>query len=371
MRLFLKNSVLVLNFVIAVFLLFSHFSAYISPDFIPLLAILGLSYPLFLIINIIFIIFWAVKLDKNVFVSIVSIAITYVSVAKIFAFGIVAQPDYEARTIKVLSYNVRMFNLYNWVDDADAGQEIFRYIKNQNADIICLQEYYSDSDKHNFQDSIISSQRSLNYIVSSGNKKKYSGNAIFSRYPIVSSGFVNIGTAKQKCIYADIKIDDDTLRVYSVHLASIHLDKADYEALDNLENDKSDGKIVSIGAKMIKAYKTRARETELIKDFINNDNSNVIVCGDFNDIPISYSYNNIKGDLKDVFLEAGFGFGGTYHTLATSIRIDYIFCSPNLFPVNFEIGNIDFSDHYPISSEIVLPKKKLSDSNIFKSLKYF
>lgn len=358
MRLFLKNSVLFFNIVAAILLLISHFSVYISPEFIPFLALFGLAYPILLVINVLFLIFWAVKLDKNIFVSVVGIAITYISLAKIFAFGIVAQPDFEARKIKVLSYNVRMFNLYNWYDDPLAGNKIFQYIKNEDADIICLQEYYSDSKKINYQDSIISSQRSLNYIISSGHDNKYSGNAIFSRHPIVKSGFVNIGTAKQKCIYADIKIDDDTIRVYSVHLASLHLDKTDYETLENIDNKKPDEKMLGIALKMINAYKTRARETEHIKDFLVDDNYNIIVCGDFNDIPVSYSYNNIKGNLKDAFREAGFGFGGTYHMLTSSIRIDYIFCSSSLFPQNFKIGDIPYSDHYPISCEIILAKKQ-------------
>ncbi len=340
-----------LNVIVAILLLVTYISVFVSPSFMPFLALLGLIFPILLFVNISFLFFWLSRKNKISLVSFITILLGISSFLNFFALSI-NDKEIVDKKIKILSYNVRMFNLYNWANDKKGGQKIFEYIKNEDADIICLQEFYSDKNKHNFQDSIIKTQNTKDYIISYRNKDRYSGNAIFSKYPIVNSGFVNIGTTKQKCIYADIKVDEDTFRIYSIHLASIHLSKQDYKNIENIDDNREPNIVYGIGSKLIKAYRNRSREVDAIYPHVQNTPYKTIVCGDFNDIPISYSYKKIRGEYKDAFLESGFGTGGTYNGKLPSLRIDYILHSPKLVSSNFKIGDIKLSDHFPISCSI-------------------
>jgi endonuclease/exonuclease/phosphatase family metal-dependent hydrolase len=353
LKLFIYKTAIFFNLVVAFLLIVSYISVYISPDFIPILAFFGLIYPVLLFLNFVFSVFWIFRKNKLFLISVIAIFIGINNFLNFFAFGSNAEIAGNNK-IKILSYNVRMFNLYDWNDDKESGNKIFQYIKNENPDIICLQEFYSDKKNHNFQDSIIKFQRTKDYLISFKNKENYSGNAIFSRFPIVNSGFVNIGTTKQKCIFADIKIEKDTIRVYSIHLASIHLDRKDYEYIDNIDENQESDIFFGIGSKVSKAYQTRSREVEAISPHVLQSTYKSVVCGDFNDIPISYSYKKIRGKFKDSFLESGFATGGTYNGLLPSFRIDYILHNPKLQSNNFKVGKIKSSDHFPISCDIYL-----------------
>jgi len=273
-----------------------------------------------------------------------------------YAFNNKDKESSKENILKVMSYNVRMFDLYKWANDNNAGNNIFEIIKTENADVICLQEFYSNK-KYNWQDKIIRAQQTKDYIISSKKGSSYSGNAIFSRYPIVNHGYVDIGSTKQKCIYADILKSKDTIRVYGIHLASIHLDGDDYKFMKNLKLENKDENIKGvkgIGSKMVQAYQIRSREVDAIAPHIKKSPYKTIVCGDFNDTPISYTYRKIKGNLKDSFIEAGFGIGNTYAGNIPVFRIDYIMHSPEISTIKYFRVNKKYSDHYPIIAEINL-----------------
>ncbi|NOZ34587.1 MAG: endonuclease/exonuclease/phosphatase family protein [Chlorobi bacterium] len=344
-----------LNWLFAVLLLFSDFSVFISPDRIPYLALLGLLFPFLIIINCLFLIFRIFYKKPHFFISLLALLLSFYRISDFYSFKNKEVISTPVNSLKVMSYNVRMFDLYNWTGE-NAGKNILEVIKNENADIICLQEFYS-SDKLNYQDEIIKFQQTKGYVISSKNKTGYSGNAIFSMYPIISSGFVDLGNTKQKCIYADIVKKRDTVRIYSIHLASIHLDDNDYDFIEKInENSKDDNieGVKGISNKLLEAYKIRAGEVEKLVPNIASSPYPVIVCGDFNDTPVSYTYRNIKGDLKDAFLESGIGIGHTYAKGLPLFRIDYILHDKKMTSKSYKRNRKKFSDHYPISCEIEL-----------------
>jgi endonuclease/exonuclease/phosphatase family metal-dependent hydrolase len=162
-------------------------------------------------------------------------------------------------------------------------------------------------------------------------------------------------------IYSDIISCKDTLRVYNLHLQSIHLNRRNYTYLDSLfissrENHLSEIKDISHHLK--DAYIKRARQVDILSQHIKGSPYPVLVCGDFNDIPVSYTYRKLKGKLKDAFLSSNIGIGATYKRNTQSFRIDYIFHHPRYKSVNFRTDKVNWSDHLPVISELSMRRKK-------------
>lgn len=344
-----------LNWLFAILLIFSDLSVYISPDIIAYSGLLGLLFPFLIIINVIFLFFQIFGKKAYFFISLIALILSFYRIQDFYAFQNKKVISAPINPIKIMSYNVRLFDLYNWTGK-NAGDNIFNIIKTENADIICLQEFYSRKG-FDYQSKIINMQHSKNYVISSKNKTGYSGSAIFSRYPIISNGFINVGSSKHKCIFADIVKQRDTFRVYGIHLASIHLNENDYDFMKNInENNKDDNieGVKGIGLKLIEAYKVRANEVEALVPHIESSPYPVIICGDFNDTPVSYTFRSIKGNLKDAFTEAGTGIGHTYTKGLPLFRIDYILHNKKMTAKSFKRIRKNFSDHYPISCVIEL-----------------
>jgi len=319
------------------------------------LALFGLSFPFLLIANIVFLFYRIYKKKTSLLISLTAILFGYNQIFTFFSFNI-GKDVLKENSLKVMTYNVRMFDVYNWSKKENTSNNILNIIKNEDADVICLQEFYS-TRKHNWKRRIFKELKIKDFIVSSKNNKSFFGNAIFSKYPIVNQGFLKNALPTQKCIYADIKKGDDTIRVYAIHLASIHLDNDDYKFMKNIKinienKEKNIEGVKGIGVKLLKAYKNRAKEVDAIFPYIEKSPYKTIVCGDFNDTPISYTYKRIKGNLKDSFNEKGFGIGNTYAGSLPLFRIDYIFHSPDISSVSFKIITKKLSDHYPVISII-------------------
>jgi len=354
---FINKTLIILNIIAVVSLLLSYLSAYISPADFPFFAFSGLLYPLFLVLNIVFAIFWAYKKNWLFIISTITIIIGWSFLGSFFQINF-NKKDFgkDEQQIKVLSYNVRVFNLWNWSNEKNRANEIYHYILDEKANIVCLQEFYSSRlPGKNAIDSLLK-KSTLKYAHVSFQKNKkrtyHHGIATFSSYPIVEKGKVQLENYENFCIYTDLKIYKDTIRVYNIHLESIHLGQSDYQAIDNINNDTVVDVVryKNIAWKLKTAYIKRARQTDIIAAHINKSPYPVVVCGDFNDPPFSYSYNRISRNLKDAFKESGIGISSTYIHKFSVHRIDYILHSPSLKFYNYKRDKIELSDHYPIQS---------------------
>ena len=355
MKKLLFKSGVFLNWLFAVLLIIADLSVFISPDTIPYLALTGLFFPFLVIINFLFLLFRIFYKKPHFFISLVALLLSWYRIDDYYSFRNKQVISAPVNQLKIMSYNVRMFDLYNWTGN-HTGNDMYNVIANEHADVICLQEFYSRKG-FDFQSKIIKAQKTKDYIISSKNKTGYSGNAIFSKYPIISSGFVDVGTTKQKCIYADIVKQRDTVRVYGIHLASIHLSDNDYEFMQNINdnnNDKNIEGVKGIGSKLLDAYQIRAREVETLVPHIASSPYPVIVCGDFNDTPVSFTYHSLKGDLKDAFQESSIGIGHTYAKSLPLFRIDFILYDKKMTSKSYKRIRKNYSDHYPVSCEIEL-----------------
>lgn len=359
------------NNIAAILLLLSYISIYISPDQFWIFAFLGIAYPFLLFINILFIFFWLFQLKKHLFLSLIIILIGFSPLQRTFKFRSknIEKTDNQ---IKLLSYNVRLFDVYKYKKKDrkrfDDRNKIFDFLKDENADIMCFQEFYYDkSGFFKTVDTIIQFVDAKYYhtAYSSENDSNYyfSGAATFSKYPIIKRGKVKFEKKSDNiCIYSDIVKNKDTIRIYNVHLESIRLSKEDEMFYEEISNQNEQSKIKTgtrkILSKLKRAFIKRASQSRNLAEHIKNSPYPVIVCGDFNDTPVSYAYHKVSENLKDAFVECGKGIGNTYNGKFPSFRIDYILYSKNFSAYSFNVKKTEYSDHYPIISNIQMNEEK-------------
>ena len=175
--------------------------------------------------------------------------------------------------------------------------------------------------------------------------------------PIVGRGNIIFGEVENNvCIYSDIKKGNDTIRVYNCHFQSIHISTNKTDFISKVEKNESIGisDFLLIFDRLTLAYRKRGVQVDTVFNHIKKSPYKVILTGDFNDPPCSYTYNKFSQILNDNFLERGSGFGRSYSWVFPPLRIDYIFTDTNFDCGSFETNNEEFSDHFLISSTIKL-----------------
>lgn len=356
MRKYLHKILICINLLLIASLLLSYLSVYISPEDLWVLAFFGLVYPYILLLNLFFLIYWLIRKKKKLFIlSLLVIALgwSYITDLIQLPFSSNKQANTES-SLKFLSYNIRLFDLYNWSHNKATRDRIFDFINKEKPDILCFQEFYSDDIGYfSTLDTLTKFQKaSYSHTAYTSNVQKvyHFGIATFSTYPIVSKGSIRFEKTGNICIYTDIKINNDTIRIYNNHLESIRFQAENYNFIDSiyLKNNEQIKGVKDIMRKLKYAYIKRAHQADIISENIQQSPYPVIVCGDFNDTPVSYAYHKIKNNLKDAFVESGSGIGNTYLGKLPFLRIDFILHSKTLKSCKFEIPKVKFSDHYPI-----------------------
>ena len=344
------------NHIAVISLLISYLAPHVSPENFYFIAFFGIAYPLIVIINLVFVIYWAIQLHKRAFYSLIIIILGWSNIHHYVQFSLKGTPDKSKKVIKVMSYNVKVFDLYNWSHNLETRAKMFNLLNDESSDIMCFQEFFSrDSSKFDNLDSLVHLQKAKYvHVEYSANLKpnQHFGIATFSYYPIVAQGKIDFGYHSNNiCIYSDIKIGNDTIRVYNMHLQSIAFSKSDYKYAEELQKDIESEDIEqskNILRRLKKAFVKRAKQADLISASIEQCHYPVIVCGDFNDTPSSYTYHTISKNLQDAFVESGNGFGKSYIGIFPSFRIDYILRNPKFKAYNFRTIREELSDHFPI-----------------------
>lgn len=338
-----NKGIFALNILLTVLTFIAYVLPFLAPKMFPLLSVLTLVLPLFLILNGLFFIYWLLQLKRQVILSgmVLLLGITFIS--KFYKFSSNDLPK-EEKDFTVMSYNVRLFNLFEWIPDAHIGDTILEFINEQNPDILCIQEY-SENAKIDL--------RAYKYkaVFMEGRQIK-TGQAIFSKYPIFNKGDFKIPQAGNNIIYADIRKGKDTIRVYNIHLQSIKISPDVSEMQDNVEAiNKSKSELVF--TRIRDAFKKQEQQASILVKHKKECPYPIIICGDMNNSPFSYVYRNIKAGLNDCFEEAGNGFGQTYKFKYYPARIDYIFASKKLKVKSFtSFSRFENSDHFPIMTRL-------------------
>ncbi len=350
LRKLLKKIVTGANLIIAASLLLSYLSAHINPDKIAFPAFFGLAYPYLLLVNIFFVIGWGMKLKKEALISVVVILLGISHFNNYIQFGSKNNSEYE---FSVNSYNLRLFNKYEEKENSEV--QIIALIEQALPDILCFQEFYPTygltNVRYTFVDAI---DPDFNYHLKmlGDSKKSIFGIITITRFPIINRGDVVHPKSASLTIFTDLLIGNDTVRIYNNHLQSFRLRRMEGSLIEEIyESDENSriNEIRGLSSTLKEGFARRASQSKILKDHINNSPYPVIVCGDFNDTPVSFTYRKIRSGLKDTFVEAGKGAGFTYRDKYPSNRIDYILYSDRFSCSGFEINRVNYSDHYPIT----------------------
>jgi len=339
----------------------SYLAACVSPETLWFFAFFGLAYPYILLANLCFVIVWIIFRKWYFLISLLIIIAGYKPLGSYIQPGRGNDPQNSVQeTFKLLTYNVRLFNYYEWDDDTAARDEIIAYINYEKPDIVCFQEFITVPGGEFDGTRLRQQLRYLPYVhinyesTVSGNLSF--GMATFSRYPIVNKGSIDFAGTLNGSIYSDINLNNDTIRIYNCHLQSVKLRKNYDDLLDSLifnYDEKQLVEIKDISVRMKQAFIQRADQVDILSGHISSSAYPALICGDFNDTPLSYTYHTMSKGMNDAFIEAGSGFGITYRGFP-HMRIDYILYSDEFRALDFSVKKENWSDHYPVVSRFTL-----------------
>lgn len=356
----LRRILLIIYLVTAIPLAACYLSQWVSPAAVWPLAFFGLLFHFLIALQLVFLVLFLVVRSKAVILPVIMVLTGWSAINN--TFQVFRSPGGEhgnGPNIRVMTYNVKLFDIANWSGLKNQSDGIFSYIDENKPDIICFQEFAIQNTGKITIDYI---RKRLDYLpystieynFTSGNRQH--GLAIFSRYPIAGNGHEHFQDTRNMMLYADLKIDSDTFRVFNNHLESIHFDRDEFQWIDTTSNPSRipRDKITEIMKRMKSAYIKRASQADLVRKSIHASPHPVIVCGDFNDTPVSYATNQIRGNLRDSFRSGGYWLGITFPNVIAPLRIDYILHPKNMVSSDYRIGKVKYSDHRPVSCLIGL-----------------
>ena len=359
---------LVLNLLSLLGLLLAYLSYHTSPAQLLLPVFFGISYPVWFILNFLFIFLWLFRKKWWFILSLIAVVAGWSHVGSIYQSGDTNTEDAEG--LDLMTYNVKFFDVYNWRQDSSSNthNKIYRFLEEQSNDIICFQEFYNeDTPDFAVMDTLLAIQPAKNYHIDyfqTRRKDYHWGLATFSKYPIVNRNRYQFSNSLGNyCIYSDIIYRGDTIRVFNVHLESWHFEKEDYRFLSELKDTIPAKSQVGEGLKnvywkMKSSFLKKAIQVDELKELIAQSPYPSIACGDFNSTPVSYVYNQMSSMLDDAFREKGRHFGITYNGMLPMARIDYVFYDANNFNVqSFKTFKKDYSDHFPVSVTLNFERK--------------
>jgi endonuclease/exonuclease/phosphatase family metal-dependent hydrolase len=314
-----------------------------------------MSYPYLLVINLIFIVLWLIIKPWFTLFSIVIILSGYQHIGNYLQFS---GKKTTEKGIRITSYNVRYFMGTAEFPNKENADHILNFLRQNNADIICLQEVRLN--KRQIFDISNTKLTDISHM-QLAHSSHAGGQLTMTRFPILNMGEIRFKNSGNMIIFTDVLINSDTVRVYNCHLQSYRLQKTEINSIDSIDFDnqqKTKAKYMELGMKFKDALIKRAEQAATLREHLNACPYPVIVCGDFNDTPVSFAYRMVRGNLEDSFTESGKGTANTYNGKLPSFRIDYILYSPKFTSYNFEVSGLNHSDHYPISCDLFPAEKK-------------
>ena len=340
----------VTNLIFGGLLLLVYVSVLIPPDTFWPAAFFGFLFPYLLLINLLFAGFYAMLRSRKL---ILSLSIVLIGYQHLFNF-IQPIPNFgsEASGLKILSYNVHYFAKDLGRQQSD-HPKLVEYLRSVNADIICLQETRLLKTGKLSPDGIRNSLPGIKYY-HLAHSNIYAGPMTLSKFPIVRLGEIRFERSANMVLFSDIVVrPGDTIRVYNCHFQSYKITPEEYSLTDPEKSGTNEQQLKEarlISKKMILAFNFRDRQARSVAAHIGKCPYPVIVAGDFNDTPLSYTYHVLDKQLKDSFQEAGFGISNTYTAFLPMFRIDYILHSQRFKAINYNSDSVELSDHYPVST---------------------
>jgi len=335
------------NILLVLVTLLAYLSPIIDPSQFWPLSFLALAYPLLLLGNVLFIIFWLLRKDRNFLISTICILIGFSYFSSFF--GINSGANSSEENLQIMTYNIA--GLGRWrstMTKEEKLDELKKMMKeNGKPDVLCLQE-----------SSQIAVMNSLKQLFQYPHYFKEKGTVIFSKYDIGDHGIIPFGETGNSCIWGDLKPTNGIIRVYSIHLqsnaltyqASLVMEDADPRKKQTWRNVREVMRLYK------RAVTKRSTQAQKVAEHMSESPHPILLCGDLNDMPVSYVYRLLSQNLTDSFCEAGSGFGSTFNGRLPALRIDYVFCDKKMEVLNHEVLRAELSDHLPVLVELKLEK---------------
>ncbi|EON75785.1 hypothetical protein ADIS_3676 [Lunatimonas lonarensis] len=343
---------LVVFFFMTSLILFS--SVYVSPEFFPYTGLLPLLIPVFIALNLFLAILFLFGRIRLIIYPIVVLLVGWKFFPITFQWN---QPSSAENDLVILSFNAMYFNQAWSPKSKESIANSIEWARKFPADVKCFQEFQQDySTPSRNAIKLISEEGHFQHMYHpfGGSKKKSQGLAIFSKYPIVNEGTVFDNKQNNGSIFVDIKVNKDTIRIYNTHLESMNIPAEQLGELDGIKKHYRE-----TIRKLKNGIVMRATQVKLLMEHISNSPYPVILAGDFNDVPYSYTYFTVRSVLRNAFESAGKGFGFTYNRVLFFLRIDHIFTDEAFEVHQFRTHReVDYSDHYPISAKVSLRNQR-------------
>ena len=336
---------LLISTLMAVFTIFGLFGGNVDPASGTAMAMLVYVLPFLLGGNVIMLIYWIVRRRWHwMAIPGITLLFSIPYISTVFQLGFFNEGETSRSGIKIATYNVAMFGRET---SGFKSQDILAEMKRQSVDILCIQEYEDISgDKLNSN----SYKGYFPYMATGRNDM-----VIYSRYPIERHDLIDFGPTNNSGMWADVNVNSRIVRVFNVHLETTGFNGVLHRAAKSeIQGHSIEGNAIvrAIYGNYTRGMAIRARQADLVANLVKSSEYPTIVCGDFNDVPYSYVYKTMLGDLTDGFKECGKGIMYTYDSGKKKVRIDYIFHDSQLEGESYYTKEINYSDHYPVFMKI-------------------
>lgn len=363
LKIIVRRTLLWSNICLVAALLLSTFLPYLNPGKCWPTGFSGFFFPVLFPLCFLYTGLWAwYKNRKYVLMNIIAIlcaipaALTTWGV-HIFRENIISKPINSSQ-FTLMTYNTSSMGLERYVTDKDKEAAIYNAIASGSPDILCMQEFYTN-DKPGKEQHMQRIRSTGNYPYHYFTRDKthweswHYGIVLFSRYPVISASAIPCGESRtgsgSTFLQADIAIKGDTVRVFAVHLISYMFKSEDYASMKAPKGS-------SLVYKMRSTFRTRSAQALQLAALVAQSPYPAIVCGDFNDTPVSFTYKTIRRNMQDAFLKTGAGWGRTLSYLSPSLRIDYILAQPALTIHGSKVFHTRPSEHFPVMACLSLKK---------------
>jgi endonuclease/exonuclease/phosphatase family metal-dependent hydrolase len=373
LRKFTKDVFIVSNAVIAILFLLACSNGFLHPSRWWFISLLGLIFPLLLFLVFVFFVFWLFTYSRKwALMSALALIIGWSNIHAFFAFhpGAKYNSQKSAGSIRILTWNVRSWDEFITKKAGGSGHfsKMMDFLQDQDADLMCFQEFFESRKIKEITPAISYIQDRLHYpyyFFSRDFRRRdggyETGVIIFSKYPILDSLRFPYPEndaihSAESLIAADVDINGKTVRIFTTHLQSVLFQTKDFRDIEIIKNvdDSVLQASKSIVKKLKRAYTLRSNQADLVRKELDRSPYPAIICGDFNDLPNSYTYFHIRGGLQDAFIQKGFGIGRTYVHLSPTLRIDYIMAAQHFSVLQCRKFNLPYSDHHPVVADLIL-----------------
>lgn len=366
-----KRVFIISNIVVCGLFLLACCNAFLPPQNFWFVSIIGLIFPYLLVLVFAFLLLWILFRSRWMLLSLACLLLGYTNIRAVFGFhyGADYKEEKPKSAFRVLTWNVSWFDEQKRADKnrITYRKDILEFIKKMDPDVLCFQEYVEPNTRfrnYNNRKDITALGYPYSMVVTDhkGWKNTWqSGVAIFSKHPIVDSIHTHYPgprnfQAAESLIATDIDYNGKKIRIFTTHLQSFLFKPTDYRNIEIIKtaSDSMLDASKSILRKLSQAYRFRGMQVDVVKKHLDESPYPTIICGDFNDIPNSYTYFTIKSGRQDAFAEAGKGIGRTFSHLAPTLRIDYIMPDKHFDVIQYFRYLLPYSEHYPVIADMLL-----------------